>query len=403
MQLLIEEEEEGLRLDSFLAGRLAAEEASLAKISRSQAQKLLRGGSVSMGGKILKPSSKLHAGQTILVQIPDDYKVPQKKLKKKIPQMYLTPEEIPLDIIYEDEDLLVVNKPKGMAVHGAPQTETRSTGTLVNALLHHCMDDEGQVHLSSHFADHYFRPGIVHRIDRQTSGILVAAKSPEAHDSLKEQFEKHTIVRKYQCLCHGVPTRSDGRINSIIGRHPSVRTRQTILQDLSEHPTENLELMAESSNKGKLAKSAWRKLDTFTLPFDSGRMVSLNHQVGLMEFELFTGRTHQIRTQMQRLGHPLLFDPLYRTSTRKKSQLHLAVKATSQEQFLLDKLDWDELQLYADTESNTKADSIKEIGQCLHAASLSFVHPIQMIPMKFDAPLPHYFSHFINLLRRFGK
>lgn len=397
MQVEITQEEDGLRIDSYLADKITALDENF-KISRSQAQKLLRNGSVTINGKVLKPASKLHTGQIISVAITEEFRtIDEDTEKEKIDsRMLLEPEKIDLEVIFEDNDILVVNKPKGMNVHGLPNEKT--VGSLVNALLYHCMDEDGYVQLSCE-KDQYFRPGIVHRIDKQTSGILVVAKTDEAHKGLKSQFEDHTIRRKYNCLCHGAPAKSNGKINSILGRHPTVRTRQAVLQDLSDHPEEHLEELAENFGKGKLAKSAWRKLHTFKLPIGSEK-VPLTYQIGLIEFELFTGRTHQIRAQMQRLGTPLLFDPLYRTSTRKKTQLHLPIISTQQEQYLLDKLDWNALHLYQDPLSTPTNDPIKNIGQFLHASQLSFVHPITNTQMNFEAPFPPYFRHVVSILRK---
>merc|ERR1712107_294518 len=155
----------------------------------------------------------------------------------------------------------------------------------------------------------------------------------DAHEGLKEQFESHNIVRKYQCLCHGAPKPSNGRIVSLLGRHPTMRTRQTVIRDLSDYPTENLPLLADQS-EGQLARSAWTKLETFTLPTPKERIRSPSDQVTWMEFELFTGRTHQIRVQMQRMSYPLLFDPLYRAVTPRRTEVHLPHKMTKQENYL---------------------------------------------------------------------
>ena len=414
VELRVAEADDGVRLDSFLPQLIASSGAQVS--SRSQIQKILRSGNVTLAGKVLKSSSKLQAGDLITVDLPEELSLPPtKKVREKsvpvipgAPKIKVLPERIPLEVLYEDDDLLVVNKPKGMAVHGSadPEECATTTGTLVNALLFHCMDKEGMVHLSAGFPEHHYRPGIVHRIDRQTSGVLVVAKSMEAHEGLKEQFEVHSVVRKYHCLCHGVPTKSNGRISSIMGRHPTVRTRQAVLQDLSDVPTENLEMMADSAPAGKLARSAWNRLHTFKLPYASHRVISLTDQVGLLEFELFTGRTHQIRAQMQRLGHPLLFDPLYRTSTPRKTQLHLPVKLTRQESWLLEQVEAPKMDLSLTGQSGdllTHPDPVKYIGQCLHASSLSFIHPSTQAPMFFEAPFPPYFRHLASILRKIGK
>ena len=247
--------EAGERVDSFLA-RMSAEEDE--PLSRSAAAKLCEDGRVTVGGKCVKKNCILREGETVVVVRPEP--LPDE----------VVPEDIPLDVIYEDADIIVVNKPSGMVVHPAPGN---MTGTLVSALLYHCgssLSGIGGVQ----------RPGIVHRIDKDTSGLLVVAKNDNAHRSLSEQIALHTAYRRYMALCVGSPREESGTVDAPIGRHPVDRKRMAIVAG------------------GREAVTHWTVRERF-------------HGKSLIECKLETGRTHQIRVHMSSIGHPVLGDTVY--------------------------------------------------------------------------------------------
>ena len=250
----IRESEEGKRLDAVLAGRLEG-------MTRSHVQKLIEEGHVCS-------DHQQKAVKNYRVKKDDRFRVtiPSPEL------LEVSPEEIPLEIVYEDEDLLVVNKPQGMVVHPAPGNET---GTLVNALMFHC---RGQ--LSS--INGVIRPGIVHRIDKDTSGLLVVAKNDRAHAGLAEQFEVHSIQRIYCAVVYHNIRQDHGTVEGNIGRHPKDRKKMAVVP----------------SDRGKRAVTHYRVMGR------TGRFTAV-------ECRLETGRTHQIRVHMAHIGHPLLGDPLY--------------------------------------------------------------------------------------------
>ena len=247
----VQKEQENLRIDKMLSEELK-------DISRSFLQRLIKDGKIQINGKPVKPNYRLVEGDQILLQIPDP----------EIPD--IVPQNIPIDIMYEDEDLLIVNKAKGMVVH--PSAGHRDH-TLVNALLYHCGD-----HLSG--INGYLRPGIVHRIDMDTTGSLLVCKTDLAHRSLAEQLKNHTITRKYRAIVHGI-LQEDGCINAPIGRHPTDRKK-----------------MAVNSKNGKEAITHYHILKNY-------------QQFTYVECKLETGRTHQIRVHMASIQHPLLGDRLY--------------------------------------------------------------------------------------------
>ena len=247
--------EAGERVDSFLA-RMSAEEDE--PLSRSAAAKLCEDGRVTVGGKNVKKNYLLREGESVVVVRPEP--LPDE----------VVPENIPLDVIYEDADIIVVNKPSGMVVHPAPGN---MTGTLVSALLYHCgssLSGIGGVQ----------RPGIVHRIDKDTSGLLVVAKNDNAHRSLSEQIALHTAYRRYMALCVGSPREDAGTVDAPIGRHPVDRKRMAIVQG------------------GREAVTHWTVAERF-------------HGKSLIECKLETGRTHQIRVHMSSIGHAVLGDEVY--------------------------------------------------------------------------------------------
>lgn len=241
----------GMRLDRILAE-------CFSECSRSYLQKLISSGNVYLNDKTAKASVKPQSGDTVKVIFPE--------LKK----LQIEPEPIPLDILYEDADLLVVNKPKGMVVHPAPG---HYSGTLVNALMYHCRDSLSGI-------NGVLRPGIVHRIDRDTTGSLIVCKNDAAHQAIAEQLRVHSITRTYRAILHG-RLKEDGTIHTTIGRHPLRRME-----------------MAVNVPNGRDAVTHYHILETFD-------------QFTYVECRLETGRTHQIRVHMKSIGHPVLGDDVY--------------------------------------------------------------------------------------------
>ncbi len=249
-------EDAGARLDKFISQAMG--------LSRSYAANLAREGAVTLlDGKKLDKNYKLRGGEGILLCLPE----PE--------ALELIPENIPLDIVYEDQDLLVVNKPQGMVVHPAPGNYT---GTLVNALLYHCRGNLSAI-------NGVVRPGIVHRIDKDTSGLLVVAKNNEAHVKLSGQIKEKKAVRRYEALLNGV-LKEDGTVNKPIGRHPADRKRMAVVPG------------------GREAVTHYRVLEQF-----------LGYT--LAECILETGRTHQIRVHMASIGHSVVGDPVYGVKKEK--------------------------------------------------------------------------------------
>jgi len=253
MKIEIEEDYDDIRIDKVLA-------AYFTELSRSYIQKLIEGGNVTLAGKILKSNFKVSAGQEVEILLPEP-----ETLK-------VEPENIPLDILYEDSDVIVVNKPKNMVVHPAAG---HYSGTLVNALLYHCKDSLSGI-------NGIMRPGIVHRIDKDTTGALVVCKNDTAHQCLAEQLKEHSITRKYEAIVYNTFKETEGRVEGPIGRHPSERTK-----------------MAINYKNGKDAITNYRVLE------------NLGNGYAHIECRLETGRTHQIRVHMSSLHHPLLGDTVY--------------------------------------------------------------------------------------------
>ena len=248
--LKIDEDTKLDRLDKVLAEKL--------DFSRKRIKDLLDEGNVLVNQKVMKASYKVCIEDEIEVSIPE------------LDSTEVLPEPIDLDIVYEDHDIIVINKPKGMVVHPAPG---HYSGTLVNALLYHCKDLSG--------INGVMRPGIVHRIDKETSGLLMVAKNDNAHRSLSKQLEEHSVVRRYVALVHGVINHNVGRIEAPIGRDSKDRKK-----------------MAVTSKNAKDAITNFKVLERYD-------------DMTLIECRLETGRTHQIRVHMQYIGHPVYGDPQY--------------------------------------------------------------------------------------------
>ena len=246
------ESQEGERIDRYLSEELEDK-------SRSYIQKLIRDGHVLVDGKTVKAGYRLVAGDNIAITLPE------------IKEPEIPAENIPLDILYEDKDLLVVNKPKQMVVHPAPG---HYTGTLVNALMYHCGQDLSGI-------NGIMRPGIVHRIDMDTTGSLVVCKTDSAHQSLSAQLKEHSITRRYHAVVYGNFRENEGTVDKEIGRHPVDRKK-----------------MSTHSSSGRRAVTHYHVLERF------GKYTYI-------ECELETGRTHQIRVHMSSIGHPILGDSVY--------------------------------------------------------------------------------------------
>jgi 23S rRNA pseudouridine1911/1915/1917 synthase len=298
----------GQRLDKALT-LLAAELSDLA-LSRARLQALLAAGHVALNGKTVKDASrKAKAGETYAVDVP--------------PPESAAPEaqDIALTIVYEDKDVLVIDKPPGLVVHPAPGNRDR---TLVNALLAHCgtsLSGIGGV----------ARPGIVHRLDKDTSGLIVAAKNDLAHQKLSAQFADRSLSRTYLAVVHGVPGLRAGLIDAPIGRHPRDRKKMAV------------------AAKGRQARTRYKVLETFDA-------------AALVECQLETGRTHQIRVHMAHIRHPLIGDPTYGKGRAQKT-------------------------LYAFPR------------QALHAAAIKFIHPRTGRAMNFTSPLPKDMKALLRKLR----
>lgn len=287
------------RLDVFISNKFENK-------SRSYIQGIIEGESVVVNGKSKKSNYKLKLNDTVILSIPEPT------------ELNVKAEEIPLDILYEDSDVIVINKPQDMVVHPAPGNYS---GTLVNALLSHCKDLSG--------INGILRPGIVHRIDKDTSGALVVAKNDNAHNSLAMQLKEHSMTRSYLALVEGIIKKDEGTIDEPIARHPTDRIKMGIVKT------------------GKKAVTHYKVLDRF----DGYTLVECN---------LETGRTHQIRVHMAKIGHPLVGDLVY---GYKKQRFNLK-------------------------------------GQVLHAKKLGFIHPSTNEYMEFVSPLPDYFEKLITNLRK---
>ena len=304
----VKAEDAGKRLDAYLA--------EYASLSRSAAAKLIEAASVTVGGKKTEKKYQVKVGDEIELVIPEaeDYEA--------------IPENIPLDVVYEDNDIIVINKPSGMVVHPAPGNYT---GTLVNALLYHCKDTLSGI-------GGVMRPGIVHRIDKDTSGLLVVAKNDEAHRTLSEELGYHGIEREYHALVRGGFKEESGTVNLPIGRHPVDRKKMAVIKN------------------GEGAREAITHYE----------VIRSYGQVSYLKLKLETGRTHQIRVHMSHLGHALLGDEVYASTKTVFEKQHAP---------------------FFD-------------GQILHARRLSLTHPRTGERMTFECDLPENFKKLIEILEK---
>ena len=252
MQFKIDEEQAGMRIDKFLSD-------ALTELSRSYIQKLIKDGQVTVNNKIIKANYKMNSGDVLVLEEPE------------LQEPDIVAEEIPLDILYEDAELLIVNKPKGMVVH---PSAGHYSGTLVNALMYYCKEDLSGI-------NGVMRPGIVHRIDMDTTGSLLVCKNDFTHNDIAEQLKVHSITRVYHAIVHGVLKEDEGIIDAPIGRHPVERKKMSI-----------------NHKNGKEAITHYKVLQRFK-------------NFTYIECRLETGRTHQIRVHMASIRHPLLGDAVY--------------------------------------------------------------------------------------------
>ena len=302
-------EDAGARLDAFLAARVEG-------VSRSTLKRVIDDGDVLVGGRAAKPSLKLKGGERVEVELPAP------------PPSEVEPEEIPLDILHEDAEVVVVNKPAGLVVHPAAGVPS---GTLANALAFHFGQLAGR--------GSSLRPGIVHRLDRDTSGVIVVAKTARAHESLSEQFRARTVFKSYVALVHGVTREERGKIEEPLARDPRNRTRMAVVRG------------------GRAALSLWRVRQRFT-------------RFTLLDVQIKTGRTHQIRVHLAWIKHPVVGDETYgggRDKTLPDPALRARVAALGR--------------------------------QFLHAERLGFHHPSTGEWMGFTAPLPPELSEFLDALQ----
>lgn len=324
------------RLDKALA-RDVPEQAAL---SRTRLARLIEAGAVQVNGTVeTNPKARASEGAEITITV------------EEAQDSHILPEDIPLEVLYEDDDLIVVDKPVGMVVHPAPGTPS---GTLVNALLHHCGDRLSGV-------GGLKRPGIVHRIDKDTSGVLVVAKSDAAHHGLAAQFEKHSAERIYKALVYGVPDAADPRLRGLRGISFEPGNVMKITTQLARHRTDR-QKQAVCFDGGRHAVTRAKLVETFGKP----------PAIALMECRLETGRTHQIRVHMAHAGHGLVGDPTYGGKRR------IARAALS----------------------DVAQDALAGFpGQALHAERLGFVHPVSGEGMRFTAALPAPLQELLEALR----
>lgn len=307
---VIGDDSAGARLDKALAGLVPA-------LSRERLKALILEGRVTggTGEAVRDPSRKVDPGQRFTLHVPEAVPADAR------------PQDIPLSIVHEDEHLIVIDKPAGLVVHPAAGNPD---GTLVNALLHHCAGGLSGI-------GGVARPGIVHRIDKDTSGLLVVAKTDAAHEGLARQFKDHSISRRYQAIVSGLPRPVTGTIDTWIGRSDRDRKKMAVQRE----------------GRGKHAITHYHVLEALT-------------GAALVECRLETGRTHQVRVHMSHIGHPLLGDPVYRTRAKALG---------------------------------TILNALAFRRQALHAASLGFIHPVTGKKLEFESPLPADMQQLLSRLR----
>ena len=296
---IVDDEDFDIRIDKYLS-------VLLKNSSRTHIQKLLKSENILVDGKPCKANYKVQAGDRITVEIPEPV------------EANIEPENIPIDIIYEDDDILIVNKPKDMVVHPAPG---HYSGTLVNAVMYHCRNNLSEI-------NGILRPGIVHRIDKNTTGALIICKNDFSHNFIAEQLRVHSITRKYIGIVQGSLRDESGIINAPIGRHPVNRKEMSV-----------------NYKNGKDAITHYTVLNRYK-------------KYTYAEFQLETGRTHQIRVHMASINHPLLGDDVY----------------------------------------NHNKCPYKLQGQCLHAKTIGFIHPSTREYVEFEAPIPDYMKHLLDIM-----
>lgn len=299
--LKVEKNATNIRIDKYISDQVREQ-------SRSYLQKLIKEGQITVNGSQVKSNYKIQEDDVVLIHLPE----PE--------EPDILPENIPLDILYEDDDVLVINKPKGMVVHPSAGHYSQ---TIVNAVMYHCRENLSGI-------NGVMRPGIVHRIDMDTTGAIVICKNDHAHQNLAQQLKEHSITRKYRAIVCGNLKEDTGTITGDIGRHPVDRKKMAVVQ-----------------KNGKTAVTHYRVLERFG-------------SYTYIECQLETGRTHQIRVHMASKGHPLLGDEIYGPA---KCPFRLQ-------------------------------------GQCLHAMILGFCHPVSGKYIEFEAPLPDYFTHLLQNLRK---
>lgn len=313
-------EQSGERLDKYLA-------AQAGELSRTRVKNLMLEGQVLLNDLVCgSPAQKLKSGDRIEISVP----IPRDDTP--------TPEDIPLDIVYEDEALIVINKPVGLVVHAGAGHED---GTLVNALLHHCGDTLSGI-------GGVKRPGIVHRLDKDTSGLMLVAKSDKAHKKLSAQLSDRSLHRRYKALVWGAPVPRKGVVDAPVGRHPSNRQKMGIIY-----------------RNGREARTQYLLTEEWG-------------PVSMVECSLETGRTHQVRVHMAHLGHPLLGDPLY--GLARNGQISRLKKAGLADDLIVQVLDFPR--------------------QALHAAEIAFIHPLTGEEMEFESDLPEDLKFLISILNQ---
>ena len=324
IELVVPDQSKGLRFDRFVAD-------GVSDVSRRRIQALIKTGNITINGEACRDAStKLRGGEVVRFQIPEAVPVD------------IAPEDIPLTIVHEDDDLIVIDKPAGLVAHPAPG---HASGTMVNALLGYLGDTLSGI-------GGVQRPGIVHRLDKDTSGLLVVAKNDKAHIGLSEQFAAHGVdgrlERTYQAIVWGQPVRKKGRIDAPLGRSPNNRRKIAIV----------------SVESGRRAVTHYVVEERFAI---DGTVLASR-----LSLNLETGRTHQIRVHLMSIGHPVLGDQTYGTGF-KASQSRLSADAQA---------------------------ALADLGrQALHASTLAFVHPLSGDKLSFESPLPADIDRLIQALR----